>query len=169
MQWDGPATPREKIDFIHSFFPWKQSVVVGIQGRWLAKVGKALLTGDTQKTNGAAPIIHLPLHCPHPPPLIQLLAQRHTQHELRGECSGVQPLTRRHLLSHSPSISTVRFRDSFSFLQPMPVTKCPVLGCKSWSNSWGKRSYPLPSPDVFTLLLASDIDVSTNNRICSEC
>jgi hypothetical protein len=27
--------------------------------------------------------------------------------------------------------------------------QCPVHGCGVWSNRWGKKSYPLPSPDVF--------------------
>ena len=51
----------------------------------------------------------------------------------------------------------------------MPLVQCPVLGCGSWSSSWGKKSYRLPSPDVFTLQLDSTIDVSINNRICQPC
>ena len=33
----------------------------------------------------------------------------------------------------------------------------------------GKRSYPLSSPDTFTLQLNAQVDVSINNRICSKC
>jgi hypothetical protein len=44
-----------------------------------------------------------------------------------------------------------------------------VKACGRWNSEWGKRSYPLPSPDVFALTLDRDIDVSTNNRICSKC
>ena len=46
---------------------------------------------------------------------------------------------------------------------------CPVQGCVARSDRWGNKSYPLPSPDIFTLMLDSDIDVSANNRICSQC
>ena len=52
---------------------------------------------------------------------------------------------------------------------PTPNTQCPVHGCGVWSNRWGNKSYPLPSPHTFTLQLASTIDVSINNRICQRC
>ena len=48
-------------------------------------------------------------------------------------------------------------------------TQCPVNGCGVWSHRWGKKSYPLPSADFFTLQLASPIDLSINNRICQPC
>ena len=52
---------------------------------------------------------------------------------------------------------------------PTPNTQCPVHGCGVWSNRWGNKSYPLPSTHSFTLLLASTVDVSINNRICQPC
>ena len=52
---------------------------------------------------------------------------------------------------------------------PTPNSQCPVHGCGVWSNRWGKKSYPLPSADIFTLQLASTIDLSINNRICQPC
>ena len=51
----------------------------------------------------------------------------------------------------------------------MVLTQCPVAGCGVWSNRWGKKSYPLPSANIFTLQLDSTIDVSINNRICQPC
>ena len=51
----------------------------------------------------------------------------------------------------------------------MVLTQCPVAGCGVWSIRWGKRSYPLPSVNIFTLQLDSTIDVSINNRICQPC
>ena len=59
--------------------------------------------------------------------------------------------------------------DSFSLLLLMPLVQCPVLGCGSWSSSWGEKSYPLPSADLFTLQLSSSIDLIVNNRICRPC
>ena len=38
-----------------------------------------------------------------------------------------------------------------------------------WSNRWGARSYPLPSPYEFTLLCKDGVDVQFNNRICHKC
>ena len=51
----------------------------------------------------------------------------------------------------------------------MPRLQCPVQGCKRWDSFWGKRSYPLSSPNAFTLQLNAQIDISINNRICSKC
>jgi hypothetical protein len=51
----------------------------------------------------------------------------------------------------------------------MPPLQCPVLRCGTRSHRWGKKSYPLPSPDVFTLQLDVLIDVTINNRICQPC
>ena len=51
----------------------------------------------------------------------------------------------------------------------MPQIRCPVLGCRRRKDEWGKKSYPLPSADMFTLQLDSTIDVSINNRICQPC
>ena len=42
-------------------------------------------------------------------------------------------------------------------------------GCGAWSHRRGKKSYPLPSPDVFTLQLDERMDVSVHNRICQPC
>jgi hypothetical protein len=50
-----------------------------------------------------------------------------------------------------------------------PNKQCPVHGCGVWSNRWGGKTYPLPSPDVFTLQLDAQVDVSVNNRICQPC
>ena len=36
-------------------------------------------------------------------------------------------------------------------------------------SSWGKKSYPLPSADSFTLQLNALTNVSINNRICQRC
>ena len=52
---------------------------------------------------------------------------------------------------------------------PTPNRQCPVDGCGAWSNRWGKRSYPLSSPNTFTLQLNAHVDVSVNNRICQRC
>ena len=54
-------------------------------------------------------------------------------------------------------------------LRVMPPSQCPVLGCGLLSHRWGKKSYPLPPPDAFTLQLNSTIDTTTNNRICQPC
>ena len=51
----------------------------------------------------------------------------------------------------------------------MPPSQCPVLGYGLLSHRWGKKSYPLPSADIFTLQLASIIHLSVNNRICQPC
>jgi hypothetical protein len=51
----------------------------------------------------------------------------------------------------------------------MPQIRCPVSGCGKRKDDWGKKNYPLPPPDVFTLLLDTNIDVSINNRICQPC
>ena len=53
----------------------------------------------------------------------------------------------------------------------MPQIRCPVLGCGKRKDEWGGRKggYPLPSSNVFTLLLSTDVDVSINNRICDAC
>jgi hypothetical protein len=47
--------------------------------------------------------------------------------------------------------------------------RCPVQGCGKRKDEWGKKSYPLPSPDIFTLQLNAQIDVTINNRICQPC
>ena len=54
-------------------------------------------------------------------------------------------------------------------LHVMPPLQCPVLGCGLLSHRWGKKSYRLPTPDVFTLQVNSTIDVSINSRICQPC
>jgi hypothetical protein len=51
----------------------------------------------------------------------------------------------------------------------MPQPRCPVLGCGKRKDDWGKKSYPLPSPDIFTLQLNAKIDVTVNNYICKPC
>ena len=49
--------------------------------------------------------------------------------------------------------------------------QCPVHGCGVWSHRWtGKKSgYPLPSLDTFALLLAPNVTIDTNTRICTNC
>jgi hypothetical protein len=49
------------------------------------------------------------------------------------------------------------------------TVRCPVQGCGKRKDEWGKKSYPLPSPDIFTLQLNAQIDVTINNRICQPC
>ena len=44
-----------------------------------------------------------------------------------------------------------------------------MLGCGARNDRWGKKSYPLPSPDIFTLRVIPDIDVTVNSRICKPC
>ena len=73
------------------------------------------------------------------------------------------------LFSYLPFTSAVSLTPPFAPLRSMPRLQCPVLGCSSWNNSWGKKSYPLPSADSFTLQLEARIDVSLNNRICAPC
>ena len=51
----------------------------------------------------------------------------------------------------------------------MPLTQCPVQDCGRWSSSWGKKSYPVPPADSFTLQLNTHSDVTVNNRICQRC
>ena len=78
--------------------------------------------------------------------------------------------THTQLFPYPPSACAVSRVCSFLFLPSiMPVTQCPVNGCGEWSNRWGEKSYPLPSANIFTLQLASTVDVSINNRICRPC
>ena len=98
-----------------------------------------------------------------------MLAQRHAQRESIEETSEDLFHNHTHLFSHSPSTSAVSFVSSFSLLFVMPLLRCPVHGCGTWSSEWGKKSYPLPSLDIFTLQLASTVDLSVNNRICRPC
>ena len=49
------------------------------------------------------------------------------------------------------------------------TVRCPVSGCGKRKDEWGKKSYPLPSADVFTLQLNHQVDVAVNNRICQPC
>ena len=51
----------------------------------------------------------------------------------------------------------------------MPQPRCPVLGCGKRKDDWGKKSYPLPYPDNFSLQVNAQIDVTVNNRICQPC
>ena len=51
---------------------------------------------------------------------------------------------------------------------PTPNKKCPVDGCGAWSHRQGKKDYPLPSPDIFTLQLAA-VNTTSHNRICQPC
>ena len=47
--------------------------------------------------------------------------------------------------------------------------QCPVDGCGMWSSRWGRKHFPLPPPNVFSLQLANGVDVVVNNRICVKC
>ena len=58
---------------------------------------------------------------------------------------------------------------SFSLPFVMPLQRCPVHGCGTWSSEWGKRSHPLPSADTFTLQLNTQLDLSIHSRICQRC
>ena len=49
------------------------------------------------------------------------------------------------------------------------TVRCPVEGCGKRKEEWGKKSYLLPSPDIFTLKLIPDINVVVNDRICQPC
>ena len=99
----------------------------------------------------------------------QMLAQRHAQRDSIEETSEDLFQTLIQLFSCSASTSAVRFVDSLSLLSSMPLVQCPVLGCGSWSSSWNKKNYPLPSANIFTLQLASTINLSVNHRICRPC
>ena len=49
--------------------------------------------------------------------------------------------------------------------------QCPLHGCGVWSHRWTdkKSGYPLPSLDTFALLLAPNVTIDTNTRICTNC
>ena len=98
-----------------------------------------------------------------------MLAQRRARRESIEGSSELLFQTHTQLYSCSASTSALSLVDSFSLLWSMPLVQCPVLGCGSWSSSWGKKSYPLPSANMFSLQLDSTIDVSINNRICQPC
>ena len=98
-----------------------------------------------------------------------MLANQHARRESIEETSEDLLQTHTQLFSYPPSTSAVSPADSFSLLWSMPLVQCPVLGCGSWSSSWGKESYPLPSADILTLRLDSTIDTSINHRICQPC
>ena len=51
----------------------------------------------------------------------------------------------------------------------MPLKRCPVLECGRWSNRWGKKSFPLPSADLFNLQLDPDLAIPSNDRVCRAC
>ena len=98
-----------------------------------------------------------------------MLAEQHAQPNFVRRSSELLLHTNTHLFSRSPYTSAVSFVSSFSLLFVMPLLRCPVHGCGTWSSEWGKKSYPLPSLDIFTLQLNALVDVSINNRICQRC
>ena len=103
-------------------------------------------------------------------PACQMLAEVHAQRYFVRRSSELLFHTHTELLSYPPSSYPLSWVCSFLFLQSsMPVTQCPVHGCGAWSNRWGTKSHPLPSPDSFTLQLDGQVATTDNNRICQRC
>ena len=103
-------------------------------------------------------------------PACQMLAEVHAQRYFVRRSSELLFHTHTELLSYPPSSYPLSWVCSFLFLQSsMPVTQCPVHGCGAWSNRWGTKSHPLPSPDSFTLQLDGQVATTVNNRICQRC
>ena len=103
-------------------------------------------------------------------PACQMLAEVHAQRYFVRRFSELLFHTHTELLSYPPSSYPLSWVCSFLFLQSsMPVTQCPVHGCGAWSNRWGTKSHPLPSPDSFTLQLDGQVATTVNNRICQRC
>ena len=103
-------------------------------------------------------------------PACQMLAEVHAQRYFVRRSSELLFHTHIELLSYPPSSYPLSWVCSFLFLQSsMPVTQCPVHGCGAWSNRWGTKSHPLPSPDSFTLQLDGQVATTVNNRICQRC
>ena len=84
-----------------------------------------------------------------------MLAQRHARRESIEGSSKLLSYTHTQLLSFSLWTTPASARPPFCPLAAMPRLQCPVQGCQRWDSSWGNKSYPLPSPDVFTLQLNS--------------
>ena len=99
-----------------------------------------------------------------------MLAEVHAQRYFVRRSSELLFHTHTELFSYPPSSYPLSWVCSFLFLQSsMPVTQCPVHGCGAWSNRWGTKSHPLPSPDSFTLQLDGQAATTVNNRICQRC
>ena len=103
-----------------------------------------------------------------------MLAQHHARRQSIDGSSELLFQTHTQLFSFSPSTSPVflelgPFGATRRLIMPGAKAHCPVVGCGERSDRWGKKSYPLPSADIFTLQLASTVDLSVNNRICQRC
>ena len=66
------------------------------------------------------------------------------------------------------SIYQARFHFVLFSFPVMPLSKCPVYGCRAWRRS-GLRTHPLPPLSVFSLQLKADTVVSALTRICALC